>query len=280
PWKEMIEVFDASQGVKLLEGRWPRDDSVNEIIVGYLTASILFQNPIRVGDVITVKSKRMTVVGILSEIGNQQDDNAIDVSLELFQNISGARGSVRSAMLKVEDGADVDLVAKQVRYQLSKQNEVEDFAVLTPDKASCIVGSVLQVVELVLIIIALISLVVGAVGIMNTMYTSVLERTKQIGVMKAIGANSDAILTLFLIESGMIGLVGGVIGIVFGVFVAYLIGVISESLGVGGLFSFAALDFFGLLVILVITFITGIVSGLLPARSAAKMEPAQALRYE
>ena len=115
---------------------------------------------------------------------------------------------------------------------------------------------------------------------MNTMYTSVLERTKQIGVMKAIGASNDAILSLFLIESGMIGLVGGILGIIFGILSAYLIGLVAAGFGIRGLFSFASLDFFGLFVILSFTFVIGVMSGVLPARQAAKLEPAEALRFE
>ena len=98
--------------------------------------------------------------------------------------------------------------------------------------------------------------------------------------MKAIGASNDAILSLFLIESGMIGLVGGILGIVFGILSAYLISLAAAGFGIRGLFSFASLDFFGLFVVLFLTFIIGIISGVLPARQASLMEPAEALRYE
>ena len=280
PWAGMEETYKESQGVKLEKGRWPANDQVKEVILGYLTAKSLFKNPVRLGDEITIKSKRMKIVGYVSEIGNQMDDNTIYISLEIFRDLTGLRSGAGSALVKVMPGANIDLVAKQIKFQLSKQEVVRDFAVLTPEKSERLIGSVLAIIELVLIVIALISLLVGAVGIMNTMYTSVLERTKQIGIMKAIGASKDAILSLFLIESGMIGLVGGILGIVLGIISAYFIGLAASNFGVRGLFSFASLDFLGFLVILIITFITGIISGILPARQAACMEPAQALRYE
>ncbi len=280
PWKGMIKGFEQSQGVKLEKGRWPRDDQSNEAVLGFLTYNKSFKNRVRLGDDIIIKSKRMKVVGYVSEIGNQMDDNTIYISMDIFRNITGAKGGARGAFALIKPGYNINLVAKQIRFSLSKQEVVRDFSVITPEKAGRLVGNVLSVIEFILMVIAGISLLVGAVGIMNTMYTSVLERTKQIGVMKAIGASSDSILSLFLIESGMIGLIGGILGIVFGVTASYIISSIAVDFGIGNLFSFASLDFLGLSVILVITFITGIISGVLPARSAAKMEPAEALRYE
>ncbi|MEK7066661.1 MAG: ABC transporter permease, partial [Patescibacteria group bacterium] len=117
-------------------------------------------------------------------------------------------------------------------------------------------------------------------GIMNTMYTAVLERTKQIGIMKAVGATSDMILGLFLFESGLIGAVGGISGIIFGIFASAVIGELAKTAGINGLFSWASLDYLGLASVFVLTFIVGIVAGYLPARQASKMEPAEALRYE
>ena len=280
PWKTFRIILEESQGVSLEKGIWPSGDQSNEVVLGYLTANNLFQNQVRLNDEIIIKSKRMRVVGMISEIGNQADDNAIYISFDIFRNLTGFGLNAGQAIVKVWPEANIDLVAKQIKVQLSKQEVIRDFSVLTPKKADRLIGSVLSIVELALITIALVSLLVGAVGVMNTMYTSVLERTKQIGIMKAVGASNDSILSLFLIESGMIGLVGGILGIVFGVVVAYLIGLGASRAGIDGMFSFASLDFFGFLVILIITFITGVISGILPARRASKMEPAEALRYE
>ncbi len=280
PWKELIKIMESSQGVNLAKGDWPDNNQSNEIVLGYIAENSLFKNKVRIGDEIILKSKRMKVIGAVSEIGNQMDDNTMYISLDMFRTLTGTRQVAGSAFVKIASGADPNLVAKQIESKLDKQEVVQDFSVITPEKANALVGSVLTIVELAFILIAFISLLVGAVGIMNTMYTSVLERTKQIGIMKAIGASSDAILSLFLIESGMIGFVGGILGIILGVFIAFLVGLAAGDMGIGGLFSFAALDFYGFGVILIITFITGILSGIFPARKAAKMEPAEALRYE
>ena len=280
PWSGMRPIFEESQGVKLASGVWPKGEDTNEMILGDIAANKTFKTPVRTGDELIIGSKRMRVVGVLNPIGAQDDDNSFYMSLNNYWGITGADRAVISAILKANPGVNLDLLARQIKFELGKQETVRDFSVLTPAKTSQLIGSVMSLVELFLIVIALISLVVGAVGIMNTMYTSVLERTKQIGIMKAIGATSENVLSLFLMESGIIGLTGGLMGILLGVFISFLIGLFAGKLGTQGLFSFASLDFYGFAVILFITFMTGIFAGLLPARQASKMEPAEALRYE
>ncbi|KKP99040.1 MAG: hypothetical protein US71_C0001G0014 [Parcubacteria group bacterium GW2011_GWD2_38_12] len=279
-WDKMKSIFEESRGVKLEIGAWPQNEDANEVVLGYLAANSLFKNKIQAGDEIIVQSKRLKVSGIMARLGIQEDDNSMYMSWNMFHNISGLKPGVMSALVRVVPGGNIEFIAQQIRFQLQKQEVVRDFSVLSPEKAGRIVGDILSIVELVLLLIAMVSLLVGAVGIMNTIYTSVLERTKQIGIMKAIGASSESILMLFLIESGVIGIIGGVLGVVVGIIFAWIAGFIASRFGINGLFSFASLDFFGFFAILIITFITGIVSGILPARQAAKMEPAEALRYE
>lgn len=280
PARPMRDVFETSQGVKVQEGRWLQGDDVNEVVLGYLAYREFFREPVQLGDEIIIKSKRFKVVGYLSEVGNTNDDNQFYISLAVYRHITGTSDGVMSGMVKVEPDANINLVVQKIKFELSKQETVRDFAVLTIERAGRIVGDILGIIELALVAIAFISLIVGAVGIMNTMYTSVLERTKQIGVMKAVGASSDAILALFLIEAGLIGLIGGIIGASLGIGLAYLVGLAAASAGYEGLFSFAAIDFLGILSVLIITFVTGVLSGVLPARRASRMEPADALRYE
>ncbi len=279
-WDVLRPIFEQSMGTVLAEGSWPKDEDSNEIMLGYLAANTLFKNKVHAGDEIIVQSKRLRVAGIFETMGNRDDDNSFYMSWNLFHLISGTKPGAMTAIIRVAPGYNVDLVARQVRFQLQKQKVVEQFTILTPVRTTAIVGNILGIVEMTLVIIAFVSLLVGAVGIMNTMYTSVLERTKQIGIMKAVGASRDAILSLFLIESGIIGLVGGFFGIVLGLAVSYGIGLAAVNFGVPDLFNWGSVDYFELLVILIFTFVTGVLSGLLPARAAARLEPAEALRYE
>lgn len=279
-WIRLKAIFEASRGVKMAKGEWPRDEYINEVVLGHLAGNSLFKNKVKVGDEVIIQSKIFRIAGILEPMGEQNDDNSFYMSWEMFHTISGAKPGAMSAIVEAHPGQNMDLIARQVRFKLEKQKEVNDFTVLTPGKTTQIVGGILKTVESILLIIALVSLAVGAVGIMNTLYTSVLERTKQIGIMKAVGASDDAIMSLFLIESGIIGLVGGVVGILLGLALSFVIGYFGERSGVPGLFSAEAIDYFQLFVILIITFITGVLSGIFPARQASRLEPAEALRYE
>lgn len=278
-WRGMREIFENSGGRKLAGGRWPTDDGVNEVVVGYRAFNDLFKNKMHIGDEIVVKAKRLKVVGYLAETGDRGDDNSIYFSLPVYRQITGTRTGIATAIARASKGHNVEVIVQKMKLQLSQQDTVTDFSVLTMAKANKIVGKILATIELVFIVFALISLIVGAVGIMNTMYTSVLERTKQIGTMKAVGASSEMILSLFLIESGIIGLIGGVLGVSLGILLAFLSGLAAEANGVSGVFSFASIDILGILSVLVITFIVGILSGVMPARQASRMEPADALRY-
>ncbi|MCK4589887.1 MAG: ABC transporter permease, partial [Nanoarchaeota archaeon] len=123
-----------------------------------------------------------------------------------------------------------------------------------------------------------ISLLVGGVGIMNTMYTSVLERTNEIGVMKAIGAQNKDILAIFLFESGFLGLMGGIIGVLIGVGIGKLVEFGAAMQGLDILK--ASFPWYLIVGALLFSFLVGAISGVAPARQASKMKPVEALRYE
>ncbi|MFH1823570.1 MAG: FtsX-like permease family protein, partial [archaeon] len=135
------------------------------------------------------------------------------------------------------------------------------------------------IVQAVFIGIAAISLVVGGIGIMNTMYTAVLERTREIGIMKAVGARNRNILTLFLIESGILGLVGGAIGVLIGIGLSTGVAFVAAQ-ALGTTFLRAVFPWYLIVGALAFSFGIGSLSGILPAIQASRLKPVDALRYE
>ena len=154
----------------------------------------------------------------------------------------------------------------------------ENFQVVTPAQIAEQINNVLGVVQIVLVGIAAISLVVGGIGIMNSMYTSVLERTREIGIMKSIGARNEDILKIFLIEAGLLGLVGGVFGVAIGVGIGKVVEIFAASAGYGLLK--VPINFWIIGFGLGFAILVGTVSGALPAIRASKMNPVDALHYE
>ena len=152
-----------------------------------------------------------------------------------------------------------------------------DFEVRTPEQILNQFSLILGVVQFILIGIAAISLVVGGIGIMNSMYTSVLERTKDIGIMKSIGATNLSILSIFLLESAILGFIGGIVGITIGSALAVIVDVIAKQAG----FSILKItvDYKIILLGLFFAIIVGSISGVLPAYRASKLKPVEALRF-
>ena len=185
--------------------------------------------------------------------------------------------------MQIEPGEDINEVADRIERKLFKSRDVDektrDFIILTPEEILETFGMILNIITGFLVGVAAISLLVGGIGIANTMYTSVLERTKEIGVMKAIGAKNSDVLLIFIIESGLLGLVGGIIGVVFGFGIAQFIEFVgTKQLGLAILQVSTPLYLF--VGSLAFAFLTGAVSGALPAWQASKTNPVEALRYE
>lgn len=152
------------------------------------------------------------------------------------------------------------------------------FSVLTNEEVSGIVNNIMGVIQIAVVGFASIAIIVGGIGIMNTMYTSVHERTREIGILKAVGARNSTITAIFLIESGVIGLVGGTGGVILGLGLSKLIEFSTRNSSIYFLKSSISpsLVIFGL----AFSFLIGCISGFLPARGASKLKPVDALRYE
>lgn len=230
-----------------------------------------------------INDQKFVVSGIFSPIGSSQDDQMILMPIDSFREVSGIEERVDFIVLQVNEGEDPIAVGEELTRSLARHRDVkegkEDFTIQTPEDLLESFQTILDIVQAVLIGIAAISLLVGGIGIMNTMYTSVIERHKEIGIMKAIGAKNSDIFTLFLIESGFLGFVGGILGIILGTGLATMVEVISkQALGKTFLQANYSIELFA--GALLFSFLVGAIAGTLPAIQASKQKPADTLRDE
>lgn len=260
------------------EGRYFNQNEKYGVILGYNVAKDMFGKEIPVRSRIKLNGIDFTVVGVFEQLGRPDDDRAIYLPIDTARILFNKPVEVNFMMLRVKQGTDISFVADNIKRELKRSRGNENFEVFTPDQILKQAGQILGVVQIILVGIAAISLVVGGIGIMNTMYTSVLERTKEIGIMKAIGATNYDIAAIFLTESGFLGMIGGLIGIILGSVIAEGVGAYAKASGFGMLL--IIIDPIVIGGALLFAFVVGALSGLMPARHAAQMQPVDALRYE
>ena len=276
---EEVFTVDVERGRSLKKG------DTNKAVLGfnYQLDDNIFDRGVKLGDKIEINDVVFDVVGFYSELGNPSDDANVYLTIPAFESLyDGIKGKFGWGMVRADQGIGSAAVASKIEEKLRKFKDQdpgkEDFFVQTFDDALATFGAVIGVINGVLLLIALISLVVASVNIMNTMYTAVLERTREIGVMKAIGARNNEILFIFVFESGMLGLFGGLLGILLGYWLARLGGNIAAASG------FAALQpifpWFLIFGCLFFAFMVGAGAGFLPAIQASRQKPVEALRYE
>lgn len=263
-------------------GRLLKDGDTGKVVLGYnfYTDSNEFRKEIVPGKTITINEKKFEVIGIAKKKGSFIFDNVIYMNKEDLEDIIDHNDEVDIIAVKIKDKSIMQKAKEDIEKTLRKERGVkegeEDFEVSTPESALSTVNSVLTGVQIFVAMIASISILVGAVGIINTMTTSVLERKKQIGTMKAIGARNSDIFLQFFFESGILGLIGGGVGILIGVIIGY-IGTVSINNFVGADAS-PQINFILIISALLGSFLIGSIAGIVPALKAAKENPVDALR--
>jgi putative ABC transport system permease protein len=275
-----------ARGLKIGEGRFFTEQEDRNgskvIVIGKKLANDLFKKTISepLGSKIKIGKQRFRVVGILEEQGSGMfgsvDDQAFMPTTTFQQSVKDDKG-LNSIFMKLSSEDLLTITQQRVRTilryrHLIREEEEDDFKIQTQAELLKTVGVVTQAFTFLLAGIAAISLIVGGIGIMNIMLVSVTERTREIGVRKAVGAKRSDILIQFLIESGAISLFGGSIGILLGLAVTKIattfakLPFVLSTTSIGGAFFFSA----GV----------GIFFGLYPANKASKLDPVEALRYE
>ena len=239
-----------------------------------------FEKNVKTGDKIKLNGEEFKVVGILGKKGSFILDGSILINEKDLEELVGYGDEVDLIAVKVSDKEFMDEAKEDIEKLLRKTRDVkmgeEDFQVSTPQATLESINQIIFGIQIFVVLIASISIFVGAVGIANTMMTSVLERRKEIGTMKAIGARNEHIFYQFFIEAGMLGAMSGLLGVLLGTGASYLgTRLLNNFLG-----STASPDFDFTLIFLVLvgSFLIGSISGVVPAMNAAKENPVGALR--
>lgn len=254
------------------------------VLLGATVANELFGFANPVGETIRIKNVPLKVVGVLKSkgqdlMGNDQDDIIIMPYTTVRQRINGSRipNRVNFGFVKIYDDEDMDSAINRIKMLMRarhniKEGQDDDFEIRNMTAMVETIKTVGWVLSLLLSAIASISLVVGSIGIMNMMLVSVTERTREIGIRKALGAANRWIMLQFLTESVMISFMGSFIGLILGIAISQIAGVV---LGYEVPISIWTLFLAGAVAIVV-----GILSGVLPAYKAMKLDPIEALRYQ
>ena len=280
--KKSKELFESMKSFKIVEGRDLKPGDKYKVILGSYAADGLFSKKVKVGDSVILLGKRFRVVGIVGSFGDKEDDSAVYIPLTIARDLLNEPNAEDIIFVQVDKGSKPEVVAKNIEKKLDSLHGVTDktepFLVLTNEDLSKRINDLLVVVQVIFLGIAFISVLVGGVGITTTMYTSVVEKTKEIGIMKAVGARNSDILAIFLAESSLISLTGGIIGLGIGVVLAKLVQIISVKTMATSLIQ-VSLTWQLLLGVLAFSLFIGLLSGLSPAIKASKMTPVKALRF-
>ncbi len=274
---------------KIAAGRFFTEDeergAAEVIVLGSAVAESLFGNDDANERFVTVNKKSYRVIGVMEERGVTgffNFDETVYIPLRTVQKKIMNINHVLWITTKVKDNTQSESTAAEIRSVLRERHDItdpdkDDFGVTTMTESIAIVDTVFTGITWLLIALAAISLLVGGVGIMNVMYVSVVERTFEIGLRKAAGATRKHILTQFLTEAVGITFVGGILGMIIGIAISFLISVIAQALDFDWKFYVSPFS-----VLLAVGFSSGvgILFGLYPARKAAALDPMVAIRQE
>jgi putative ABC transport system permease protein len=282
PKQEQLEILYESINIDISKGKLIKATDRGKVLLGDdFVSESPFSKDIRIGQSITIQGKDFEVAGFLKRASTFTLNSVVFMTEEDMKDLLDIDDEIDLIVVKVESEEVTEKVAEEIERKFRKDRKQkpgeEDFAVQTPVQALSSVSTFITVVNIVVSGIAGISLLIGGVGIANTMFTSVLERTREIGVMKAVGARRRDIMNIFIIESGLLGLVGGIVGAAIGLGLALLASGAANA-ALNNTIFLVRPNISLLIGSIAFSFLIGVFSGMIPAYQASKLEPVEALR--
>ena len=287
--------FPFVQNVEMEKGNFFSEEEgnagANVIILGYDVATRLFPNGNELGQIVKIKSGEKSggvpfrVIGVQKKMGTvafQNQDDQVFIPFSVGQRQILGIDYLQFIRIKVDNEENVLHTMEDIKSVLREQHRItnpnnDDFDVRNLADAIKMITSITDILRIFLGLMAGISLVVGGIGIMNIMLVTVSERTREIGLRKAIGATRQKIRNQFLMEAIILTVSGGIIGIIFGVFISYIVAIGARLAGYDWAFIISPV---AIILAVGVSILTGIIFGLYPAMKASKLDPIEALRYE
>jgi putative ABC transport system permease protein len=279
------------EGGEVAEGRFfneAEEGNLSRVVVlGSSVKEDLFGESDPVGRKIKIKKQSFEVIGVMEERGTvafQDFDDQVFIPISTMQKLIMGINHVGMIRAKIDHEDNMDTAVSDIEQTLRERHDIrdksgksDDFTVRNSNEALDMISVITDSLNLFLAAMAALSLVVGGIGIMNIMLISVNERTREIGLRKAVGANNHNILMQFLTESAFLTLFGGIIGVILGVIFSYLISLSINLLGYSWAFIISPIS---IILGLSIAILVGIIFGIYPSKKASKFSPMEALRYE
>jgi putative ABC transport system permease protein len=273
----------------MAEGRFfdEREDkgNANVAVLGYTVKEDLFGDTDPLGEIIKIKNTPFRVVGVIAKRGSaffQNQDDQVLIPLAIAQKQLLGIHHLQAINIKIDKAENVKQAIADASAVLMERhrikNEVDaDFTIRDIADAVSILKTITNALRIFLVAMAAIALIVGGIGILNIMMVTVAERTREIGLRKAVGATNMQIRNQFLFESGLMTLIGGIIGIIVGIIISYLVALIARAAELDWAF---VISWTAIVLAIGVSILTGVIFGIYPALKASKFNPIDALRYE
>ncbi|MFH1427806.1 MAG: ABC transporter permease [Patescibacteria group bacterium] len=279
------------EGGELEQGRFFTKDEERNMaklaVLGSTVKNELFGESYAVGQRVKIGKHYFEVIGVMKERGTvafqDYDDQAL-IPLRTMQKLIAGVNHLGLIRAKIDNESNMNQAMSDITLTIREQHDIidqsgesDDFTVRSAAEALDMITTITNALRYFLAAMAALSLIVGGIGIMNIMLISVTERTREIGLRKAVGANNFNILSQFLLEAVSLTLVGGIVGIILGSVIALIIALGAKFLGYDWAF---IVSFFSIFLAITVSSLVGLVFGLYPASKASRLQPVEALRYE